>query len=363
MKGPVIVLALISVSWLLIASGCALPEQVPATGQGATSTPVTATPSLEAEEVNTPPASKLTPSLAAAHPEMLAQAMLAKRLGLKMSDVRIISVTEEEMPLQDLGCPPSGAEKGITQPAIVIGQRVELEAGGQRYVYHVHGLRAALCEPKELRQGIELIGVKPMAEAEETTAARLAVAAAQKDLIHRLGKEVEISVESVEPVQWPDSSLGCPEPGKMYAQVITPGHRVILRAGDQTYEYHTAGTHAVLCPSQGESAPSSKPEAAGGSQQPDGGQSTETAAEQGAVAQAKETLANELGVAADSIKVESVEAVQWRDSSLGCPEPGKMYLQVITPGFRIRLSVGDRIYEYHSGPGRVIRCEKPAERP
>jgi hypothetical protein len=44
---------------------------------------------------------------------------------------------------------------------------------------------------------------------------------------------------SIEPVDWPDASLGAPEHGVMYAQMITPGYRVVLRAGDRELIYHT----------------------------------------------------------------------------------------------------------------------------
>jgi hypothetical protein len=58
----------------------------------------------------------------------------------------------------------------------------------------------------------------------------------------------EISVLSVEAVEWPDTSLGCPRPGMMYAQVITPGLRVVLEANNQSYEYHTdQNSSVVLC--------------------------------------------------------------------------------------------------------------------
>ncbi|WP_161569275.1 hypothetical protein [Candidatus Oscillochloris fontis] len=49
-------------------------------------------------------------------------------------------------------------------------------------------------------------------------------------------------------VEWGDSSLGCPQPGMGYLQVITPGYQVILQAAQQTYDYHadTRG-YFVLC--------------------------------------------------------------------------------------------------------------------
>lgn len=73
--------------------------------------------------------------------------------------------------------------------------------------------------------------------------------ASKKDLARRLGISAdEVSLVSVEKVDWPDTSLGCPEPGKVYAQVITPGYRIVLQAKGQTYRYHTdRGQNVVLC--------------------------------------------------------------------------------------------------------------------
>jgi hypothetical protein len=44
---------------------------------------------------------------------------------------------------------------------------------------------------------------------------------------------------SQEEMTWPNSCLGCPKTGESCAQVLTPGFRVVLRAADATYEYHT----------------------------------------------------------------------------------------------------------------------------
>ncbi len=58
----------------------------------------------------------------------------------------------------------------------------------------------------------------------------------------------EITVISVEPMDWPDASLGCPQEGFMYAQVITPGFLVMLQAQGNSFEYHTdQNDHVVLC--------------------------------------------------------------------------------------------------------------------
>jgi len=58
----------------------------------------------------------------------------------------------------------------------------------------------------------------------------------------------QIEVVSIEAVEWRDASLGCPQPGYMYAQVITPGYLIVLQADNQTYEYHTdSKSNVVLC--------------------------------------------------------------------------------------------------------------------
>ena len=56
---------------------------------------------------------------------------------------------------------------------------------------------------------------------------------------------------SFEPVDWSDASLGCPDPDRMYAQVITPGFRLAFEHQGQGYEYHTDldGDQVVACES------------------------------------------------------------------------------------------------------------------
>ena len=80
-----------------------------------------------------------------------------------------------------------------------------------------------------------------------------AVNAAIADLAQQNGIAADsITIVSVESMDWPDSSLGCPQEGFMYAQVITPGYLVILAAQGQEYEYHTdqTGKSVVLCNNQ-----------------------------------------------------------------------------------------------------------------
>ena len=58
-----------------------------------------------------------------------------------------------------------------------------------------------------------------------------------------------LTLVSSESVSWPDASLGCPQEGFGYAQVITPGYKFVFTLGDTSYAVHTNedGSHLVHC--------------------------------------------------------------------------------------------------------------------
>jgi len=77
--------------------------------------------------------------------------------------------------------------------------------------------------------------------------------------------------------------------------------------------------------------------------------------------QARDDLAGRLGISADQISTSSTQAVSWPDSSLGCPQPGMFYSQVVTPGYLILLKAHDKIYEYHASMHTdPFLCENPS---
>lgn len=58
------------------------------------------------------------------------------------------------------------------------------------------------------------------------------------DAASRAGVTVgDVTIVETEFRDFPDSSLGCPQPGMMYTQVITPGYRVVLEADGAAYDY------------------------------------------------------------------------------------------------------------------------------
>lgn len=166
---------------------------------------------------------------------------LTARLGVAADEIELVRITTEEMPAGD----PCfvGLSKGTAQPGgLVLGKEVVLRVGGETYTYRIVGKRVALCWPS-------LSGEAPASSpAALPEGSEVALEAAIADLASRLNiPEADIRVASVEKRMWSDASLGCPQPGMMYAQVITPGFIIRLSAQGKVYTYHTSLTWAVLC--------------------------------------------------------------------------------------------------------------------
>jgi hypothetical protein len=87
--------------------------------------------------------------------------------------------------------------------------------------------------------------------------------------------------------------------------------------------------------------------------------SSSSADPQPAVEAALRDAAARLGVKPDDLKVDRVEPRQFGDSSLGCPKPGLMYSQIVTPGFVILISGAGKQLEYHADTrGQVVLCQE-----
>lgn len=74
------------------------------------------------------------------------------------------------------------------------------------------------------------------------------VEVARADLVRRGARAELVVVVSVALETWSDSSVGCPDPGAGYLQVITEGYRIVLGDGEREYSYHgAAGQEPFLC--------------------------------------------------------------------------------------------------------------------
>ena len=178
---------------------------------------------------------------------------------------------------------------------------------------------------------------------EVPAAAEPAVMAAKRDLASRASVKIEdVEVTSFEAVEWSDSSLGCPQPGQMYAQVITPGYRVILKAAGQTYEYHTdRGNRAVLC----SGGPA---EAALQKQQLD--------EIRGVVERARNDLAQRLNIDPTAISVAQALPVSQVEQLALCPAADQ--LAGLGKEYQVTLTADGDTYVYRALGESIVICEQ-----
>jgi hypothetical protein len=82
-----------------------------------------------------------------------------------------------------------------------------------------------------------------------------------------------------------------------------------------------------------------------------------------AVRVAKEALSRELDIDVKRMDVATVEPVEWRDGSLGCPRKGMTYTQALSAGYRVLLSVGNVTYPVHVAGERAVVCTQSTTTP
>ena len=70
------------------------------------------------------------------------------------------------------------------------------------------------------------------------------IESARADLKSR-GIATRAQVQSIEPAEFPDGSLGAPEPNKPYPLAVTPGYNISLRVKSVVYRYWAANGRAV----------------------------------------------------------------------------------------------------------------------
>ena len=172
---------------------------------------------------------------------------LVQTAGADSDEITLVTAEEVEWGDTGLGCPhPDEMYAQMITP----GYFIVLESGGNTYDYHTGAdpegplvqctadgtpAGAALAQPEELEDEEEESGMDA-----EDALPRL-IERATEDLIQSTGAASdEITVVSTEEVEWSDTSLGCQEPNKMYAQMITPGYKIVLESGGNTFDYRTA---------------------------------------------------------------------------------------------------------------------------
>jgi glucose/arabinose dehydrogenase len=73
--------------------------------------------------------------------------------------------------------------------------------------------------------------------------------------------------------------------------------------------------------------------------------------------EAATVLTKTLNVSPEDVTILEIQRVEWRDASLGCPKPGMMYAQVITPGYLVKAEVnGEEQMVHMNEKGHGVVC-------
>lgn len=153
--------------------------------------------------------------------------------------------------------------------------------------------------------------------------------------------EDRIAIDSIRAIDWRDSSIGCPQPGEAYLQVITPGHRISLRVDGQLHFVHEANGRAFVCRlTKAVGGVTPQRELVFGPQ----------------LLEARTDLAARLNVPEAEIRLVSAQSKVWEDASMGCPEPGRHYEPQEVRGYILRLRHHSREFTYHTDLDRTIPC-------
>jgi hypothetical protein len=172
----------------------------------------------------------------------LARETLARKMRQDPGDYELVSAEAARIRLAGSRSIPRCEPPSPGEEATAAGWRVRLRLGKDTVDLIVAEGRAQICNVQSGERA---------APERRTVERKLAplTEEAREDLARRLSMPPQsISVLEAVSVVWPDSSAGCPQKGMSYAQVQTPGFRILLTAGGRTYHYHGRdGGPPVLC--------------------------------------------------------------------------------------------------------------------
>ncbi len=147
----------------------------------------------------------------------------------------------------------------------------------------------------------------------------------------------EIRVISTEPRDFADGSLDCPQPGAAYAQVITPGYRVLLEANGRRFDVRVAGFAGRICYQRKPSRnPSPGPQELGEA--------------------ARADLALRLGMSPETVTILGLRRLTPGATLPGCGEVCASDAPPARCGMAVQLRTAERDVEYFALPTEVRPC-------
>lgn len=147
------------------------------------------------------------------------------------------SVTWRDANLECDSRTPSGARRSVE------GYRIRLLIADTVYDYHTDsGQQVRLCAQGSLYDDYPNLFLM-----RDPVAAEMAALAGE-----RLGRDLDLSSRlitliSARPMEWPDTSLGCPVDGQVYAPAVTRGYRLEFEVNAQRYIFHTDFESILPC--------------------------------------------------------------------------------------------------------------------
>jgi hypothetical protein len=149
----------------------------------------------------------------------------------------------------------------------------------------------------------------------------------------------EVTLVSLEAQEFNDSSLGCPEPGMAYQQVVTSGHRIIAEAEGRRFDVRIAGGHGRICRNNKRSkAPLN---------------SNRESAVTIMIDHARHDLADILEIDKAKIQMRDIRPYDGENLPIGCTPQCESDQSC---GYMIGLFYAGRRYDYHAVAGTAAAC-------
>lgn len=166
-----------------------------------------------------------------------------------------------------------------------------------------------------------------------------------REALRAAGLSANLKLLTGEETQWNDSSLGCPQPGTMYTQVITLGY--VLRFADRnaTHEVHVAGDTAIVCSPQLNTGVPKRSTAGYRARDLDA-----------VVETARADLAAKLNLKIEDVSLRNFEPTTWPDTRLGCGEPLADAAPGPVRGFKLKFATSSQYHTYHTDLNRAFPC-------
>ena len=173
-------------------------------------------------------------------------------------------------------------------------------------------------------------------------------AVARQTVANALGiDQTGARVISSEPRDFADASLDCPQPGMAYAQVITPGFRVLVEANGRRFDVRVAGNGGRICYRR---KPSPDRPAADSARRRELGEA------------ARQDLALRLGTSLETITITGLHRLKPGETVPGCGEVCAREALPSDCGVKVQLRTGEQDFDYIALPGSLRPCPDIASR-